>query len=261
MASFDYDVVIIGSGFGGSVAALRAARRATASASWNPAGAGPTKTSRRASGTSRTSSGSPRGALRSPEDRVPRRRARPLGRRRRRRLACVREHDVRPTEAVLRRERMGRHHRLGRRAGAVLRPGREDVRRRPLPVHATDVDRAIKQVANDIGRGETHNKAHSPSTSARRESRPRIRISAGSGRGAPADLVRQLQQRLRPQRQEQADDELPLPSREAGRAVHDMHEVFDLVAARGGGFEVHARHPGWAQRAGHSTTTRTPPSR
>jgi cholesterol oxidase len=29
MASFDYDVVIIGSGFGGSVAALRAAKRAT----------------------------------------------------------------------------------------------------------------------------------------------------------------------------------------------------------------------------------------
>jgi cholesterol oxidase len=27
--------------------------------------------------------------------------------------------------------------------------------------------------------------------------------------------------------------------------------VFDLVPLDGGGFEVHARHPGWAQRAGH----------
>ena len=30
-----------------------------------------------------------------------------------------------------------------------------------------------------------------------------------------------------------------------------MHEVFDLVPLEDGGFEVHARHPGWAQRAGH----------
>jgi flavin-dependent dehydrogenase len=39
VASFDYDVVIIGSGFGGSVAALRAARRATASGAEAAAGA------------------------------------------------------------------------------------------------------------------------------------------------------------------------------------------------------------------------------
>jgi cholesterol oxidase len=27
--------------------------------------------------------------------------------------------------------------------------------------------------------------------------------------------------------------------------------VYDLVPLDGGGFEVHARHPGWAQRAAH----------
>jgi cholesterol oxidase len=64
-------------------------------------------------------------------------------------------------------------------------------------------------------------------------------------------LVRQVQHRLRPQRQEQADDELPLPGGKARRGVHQLHEVYDLVPLDGGGFEVHARHPGWAQRAAH----------
>jgi cholesterol oxidase len=36
-----------------------------------------------------------------------------------------------------------------------------------------------------------------------------------------------------------------------GAEVHDLHEVHDLVPLDGGGFEVHTRHPGWAQRAGH----------
>ncbi len=34
-----------------------------------------------------------------------------------------------------------------------------------------------------------------------------------------------------------------------GAEVHELHEVYDLVPLDGGGFEVHARHPGWAQRA------------
>jgi hypothetical protein len=93
MASFDYDVVIIGSGFGGSVAALRAAEKGYrvgvmgSGRRWkdeehseDPVGPGALRLV------------PSRGALRSPEARVPRRRARPLGRRRRRRLARVREH-------------------------------------------------------------------------------------------------------------------------------------------------------------------------
>jgi len=59
MASFDYDVVIIGSGFGGSVAALRAAEKGAGSVSWSRAGGGRTKTFPRASGLCRTSCGSP----------------------------------------------------------------------------------------------------------------------------------------------------------------------------------------------------------
>jgi cholesterol oxidase len=33
-----------------------------------------------------------------------------------------------------------------------------------------------------------------------------------------------------------------------GARVHELHEVYDLAPLDGGGFEVRARHPGWAQR-------------
>src|SRR4051795_7143324 len=36
-----------------------------------------------------------------------------------------------------------------------------------------------------------------------------------------------------------------------GAEVHELHEVYDLAPLEAGGFEVHTRHPGWAQRAAH----------
>jgi cholesterol oxidase len=36
-----------------------------------------------------------------------------------------------------------------------------------------------------------------------------------------------------------------------GAEVHELHEAYDLVPLEGGGFQVHTRHPGWAQRTGH----------
>ena len=36
-----------------------------------------------------------------------------------------------------------------------------------------------------------------------------------------------------------------------GVEIHELHEVYDLVPLDEGGFEVHTRHPGWAQRAAH----------
>jgi cholesterol oxidase len=36
-----------------------------------------------------------------------------------------------------------------------------------------------------------------------------------------------------------------------GAKIHELHEVYELAPLDGGGFEVHARHPGWAQRAAH----------
>ncbi len=36
-----------------------------------------------------------------------------------------------------------------------------------------------------------------------------------------------------------------------GARVHELHEAHDMVPLEGGGFEIHTRHPGWAQRAAH----------
>jgi cholesterol oxidase len=36
-----------------------------------------------------------------------------------------------------------------------------------------------------------------------------------------------------------------------GTKFHELHEAYELKPLSGGGFEVHVRHPGWAQRATH----------
>jgi hypothetical protein len=159
-----------------------------------------------------------RGAVRDPEGRVPRRRAGPLRCRRGRRLPRLRQHLVRPPEAVLRREGMVEHHRLGRRAGAAHRPGDPHARRRSLSVHGHgrrsghgagwDRDRQRR----DVQQGPCRCLFRHPG---RRGGGSILRW--GGAAAYRMHLVRQVQHRLRPQRQEQADDQLPLPGREARR--------------------------------------------
>src|SRR5271169_1604152 len=120
------------------------------------------------------------------------------------------------------------------------------------PYMPTDADRAMRQVAIEMGRGETFNKAPvgvyfgSPGVEAddpyfggvgpRRSGC----ISCGNccigcGHNAKNKLTTNylyLAEKL-------------------GAEIHELHEVYDLVSLDGGGFEVHARHPGWAQRAAH----------
>ena len=120
------------------------------------------------------------------------------------------------------------------------------------PYMPTDVDRALKQVAIEMGRGESFNKAPvgvyfgSPGVEAEDPyfggvgPRRTGCISCGNcnigcGHNAKNKLTTNylyLAEKL-------------------GAEIHELHEVYDVVPLDGRGFEVHARHPGWAQRAAH----------
>ncbi len=118
------------------------------------------------------------------------------------------------------------------------------------PYMPTDVDRALQQAAIEIGRGQSFNKAPvgvyfgSPGVEAddpyfggvgpRRTGCISCgNCNIGCGHNAKNKLTTNylyLAEKL-------------------GVEIHELHEVYDLFPLDGGGFEVHARHPGWAQRA------------
>jgi cholesterol oxidase len=120
------------------------------------------------------------------------------------------------------------------------------------PYLPTDVDRAIHQAAIDIGRGGTFNKAPvgvyfgTPGVEADDPyfggvgPRRTGCISCGNcNNGCGHNAKNKL-----------TTNYLYLAEK-AGAEVHELSEVYDLVALDEGGFEVHVRHPGWAQRAAH----------
>ena len=118
------------------------------------------------------------------------------------------------------------------------------------PYMPTDVDRALHAVASEMGRGETFNKtplgvyfgkpgveADDPYFGGVGPRRTGC-ISCGNccigcGHNAKNKLTTNY---------------LYLAEKH-GVEVHELHEVYDLTPLDGGGFEVHARHPGWTQRA------------
>ncbi|HTZ87095.1 MAG TPA: GMC oxidoreductase [Solirubrobacteraceae bacterium] len=117
------------------------------------------------------------------------------------------------------------------------------------PYMPTDIDRALQQAAAEIGREQTFNKAPvgvyfgSPGVEAEDPyfggvgPRRTGCISCGNcdigcGHNAKNKLTTNylyLAEKL-------------------GARVHELSEVYDLAALQDGGFEVHTRHPGWAQR-------------
>jgi cholesterol oxidase len=121
------------------------------------------------------------------------------------------------------------------------------------PYMPTDVDRVLHEVATDMGRGETWNKAPvgvyfgSPGVEAEDPyfggvgPRRTGCISCGNcnigcGHNAKNKLTTNY---------------LYLAEK-VGAQVNELHEVHELVPLEGGGFEIHSRHPGWAQRGAHA---------
>jgi len=121
------------------------------------------------------------------------------------------------------------------------------------PYMPTDVDRYMQQVAIEMGRGATFNKAPvgvyfgSPGVEAEDPyfggvgPRRTGCISCGNcnigcGHNAKNKLTTNY---------------LYL-AKKLGVEIHEMHAVHEIVPLDGGGFEVRTRHPGWAQRAANT---------
>jgi cholesterol oxidase len=120
------------------------------------------------------------------------------------------------------------------------------------PYMPTDVDRYLQQAAIEVGRGETFNKAPvgvyfgSPGVDAddpyfggvgprRRGCISCGNCNIGCGHNAKNKLTTNylyLAEKL-------------------GAEIHELSEVYELSPLDGHGFEVRVRHPGWAQRAAH----------
>ncbi len=126
-----------------------------------------------------------------------------------------------------------------------------------VPYMDTDVDRLMRDVGTEMGMGHTYNRAPvgvyfgSPGVDAEDpyfggEGPTRTGcISCGNcmigcGNNAKNKLTTNY---------------LYLAEKN-GAEIHELHEAYELTPLDGGGFEVLARHPGWAQRAVHAHRSR-----
>jgi cholesterol oxidase len=120
------------------------------------------------------------------------------------------------------------------------------------PYMPTDVDRCMQQVAIEMGNGKSFNKApvgvYFGTPGAEADDPyfggvgPRRTGCIGCGNcsiGCGYNAKNKL-----------TTNYLYLAER-LGVEVHELHEVYELMPLDGGGFEVHTRHPGWAQRIAH----------
>jgi cholesterol oxidase len=120
------------------------------------------------------------------------------------------------------------------------------------PYMPTDVDRYMQQVAIEMGKGDTFNKTPvgvyfgTPGVEAEDP------YFGGVGpRRTGCISCGNCQVGCGHNAKNKVTTNYLYLAEKLGAEVHELHEVYDLVPLDGGGFEVRARHPGWAQRAAH----------
>ena len=120
------------------------------------------------------------------------------------------------------------------------------------PYMPTDIDRYLQQVAVDMGKGETFNKAPVGVYFGRPGVEAEDPYFGGVGpRRTGCISCGACQVGCGHNAKNKVTTNYLYLAEKLGVEVHELHEVYDLVPLDGGGFEVHARHPGWAQRAAH----------
>jgi len=120
------------------------------------------------------------------------------------------------------------------------------------PYMPTDVDRYIHQVALEMGRGETFNKAPVGVYFGRPGVEADDPYFGGAGpRRTGCISCGNCNNGCGHNAKNKLTTNYLYLAEKAGAQVHDLHEVYELTPLDGGGFEVRTRHPGWAQRAAH----------
>ncbi|TPL11495.1 GMC family oxidoreductase [Mesorhizobium sp. B2-4-14] len=120
------------------------------------------------------------------------------------------------------------------------------------PYMPTDVDRYMQQVATEMGRGETFNKTPVGVYFGRPGVEEDDPYFGGVGpRRTGCISCGNCQVGCGHNAKNKVTTNYLYLAEKLGAEIHELHEVYDLSPLDGDGFEVHARHPGWAQRAAH----------
>ncbi|MBV9889727.1 MAG: GMC family oxidoreductase [Rhizobacter sp.] len=118
------------------------------------------------------------------------------------------------------------------------------------PYMPTDVDRRMQQVATDMGRGDTFNKTPVGVYFGRPGVEADDPYFGGVGpRRKGCISCGNCQVGCGHNAKNKVTTNYLYLAEKLGVAVHELHEVHDLEPLEGGGFRVHARHPGWLERA------------
>src|SRR5262249_54346323 len=120
------------------------------------------------------------------------------------------------------------------------------------PYMPTDVDRVMNEVATEMGRGETFNKAPVGVYFATPGVEPEDPYFGGVGpRRTGCISCGKCNIGCGHNAKNKLTTNYLYLAEKLGAEVHELHEAYDLVPLDGGGFEVHVHHPGWAQRVAH----------